>query len=225
MDVALTPGINYNSTKGVSSFAFSDLPVGIDFQLYKTLDEKAKWAKFFLFTIQEVLPTGKYNNLDLNKRFTDAGGLGSWQTQFLFSWGNCFHLGKFYYLTWLNALTYNLCSSVKVKNLNIYGGGKGTRGTVYPGHSIELDTAIQLTLSRHWAFSLDAVGVWTASTKFKGTTEQPNSNLASILFSLAPALEYNFNENLGLIAGCWFSVAGKNSSQFASGAIALNYYR
>ena len=43
-------------------------------------------------------------------------------------------------------------------------------------------------------------------------------------FSLAAALEYNFNASLGLIAGGWFSIAGRNSAAFASAVAAFNYY-
>lgn len=44
------------------------------------------------------------------------------------------------------------------------------------------------------------------------------------LFSLAPAIEYNFSDNYGLIAGSWFSIYGKNVSKFASFAIGFNAY-
>ena len=42
--------------------------------------------------------------------------------------------------------------------------------------------------------------------------------------SMAPALEYNFNANVGIIGGAWFSVAGRNSTQFISWVLALNIY-
>jgi hypothetical protein len=41
--------------------------------------------------------------------------------------------------------------------------------------------------------------------------------------SLAPALEYNPNGNLGFIAGCWFSVWGKNSLDFVSGVASVTW--
>ncbi|MES2122546.1 MAG: hypothetical protein V4492_07205, partial [Chlamydiota bacterium] len=44
-------------------------------------------------------------------------------------------------------------------------------------------------------------------------------------FSLAPAFEYNFTYNVGLIAGCWFTVAGRNALEFASGVVAINIYQ
>lgn len=40
-------------------------------------------------------------------------------------------------------------------------------------------------------------------------------------FTLAPALEYNFNEKIGIIGGAWFTVAGKNTPQYTATVIAL----
>jgi hypothetical protein len=43
-------------------------------------------------------------------------------------------------------------------------------------------------------------------------------------YSLAPAIEYNWNIDLGVISGVWFTFAGKNAEAFASWVTALNYY-
>ena len=44
------------------------------------------------------------------------------------------------------------------------------------------------------------------------------------MFSLAPAVEYNFSEKYGIIVGCWFTVLGKNAPDFASLMTAFNVY-
>jgi hypothetical protein len=46
----------------------------------------------------------------------------------------------------------------------------------------------------------------------------------SIQISLAPAIEYNFNQYFGIICGSWFSIFGRNAAIFRSGIIAFNYY-
>jgi hypothetical protein len=43
-------------------------------------------------------------------------------------------------------------------------------------------------------------------------------------WSVAPAIEYNWSKNVGLIVGSWFSFAGRNSVRFISGVAALNIY-
>lgn len=44
---------------------------------------------------------------------------------------------------------------------------------------------------------------------------------SSVGFALAPAIEYNFTTNVGLIAGIEFSVAGRNTSSYIAPQIAL----
>jgi hypothetical protein len=42
-------------------------------------------------------------------------------------------------------------------------------------------------------------------------------------FSLAPALEYNWSENAGVIAGVAFTVAGRNTSATVMPVMAVNW--
>jgi len=42
--------------------------------------------------------------------------------------------------------------------------------------------------------------------------------------ALAPALEYNFSGNVGLIGGVWFPLSGKNTSHYMTYVLALNTY-
>ena len=44
------------------------------------------------------------------------------------------------------------------------------------------------------------------------------------LLTIAPAVEYNFNEHVGVIAGPWFSLRGRNVSEFFGVVAALFLY-
>jgi hypothetical protein len=44
------------------------------------------------------------------------------------------------------------------------------------------------------------------------------------LLTLAPAIEYNFTQTIGVIVGSWFTLKGRNANRFVSAAAALNYY-
>ncbi len=224
LDLSIYPTLFYNYTKGAGKWAIGDTPIGFDIQLYKHTQVLTEWGTALLLRIQEILPIGKYRNLSPNKKSTDVGGQGSWQTVFALVWGNLFYLGDIYFITWRNAIQYTLPAPVHVKNLNTYGGGFGTNGTVYPAHTFQLDTAIEVTLSKNWVFAMDIVGTWLKKIRFKGKTSEPNDSPAAVQFSLAPAIEYNWSANIGLIAGCWFTVAGKNSDQFINGVVAFNYF-
>jgi hypothetical protein len=223
-DFQITPTLYYNYSQGAAEWEIGDLPLGFDFQLYANDPSLEKWRTVLGFTVKETFPIGKYNNLNPNKLGTDIGGEGSWQTTLILNWGNLFYIGHDRFITWRNSLQYTLPSSVQVKNLNVYGGGQGTRGTITPGQYITFDTAIEYTLTRNWVFAIDAVGTWTDKTNFKGTTRAPHTLRESWQFSLAPAMEYNWSSSIGIIAGSWFTIAGKNTIQFVSGIFAFNYY-
>lgn len=224
LDCVFSPVVEYNYVDGAANWALGDLPFGFDFQIYKHNKILTDWGTAVSFRIQEIFPIGKYQNLNPAKKLSDAGGEGSWQTELSLIWGNLFYLGNIYFVTWRTAFQYVIPSPVGVKNLNVYGGGPGTSGTVYPGQSCIIDTAIEITLSQNWAFACDFVGSWKRKTKFSGHTILPNTSPSSVEYSIAPALEYNWRSNLGAIFGCWFTVAGKNTAQFINGIAAIDYY-
>lgn len=225
VDFEFNPTLIYNYTKGAGNWNFGDMPLEIDIQLYKTDKPVTSWNMGLKLALRETIPFGKYKNLNPSKLLTDVGGQGTWQTSVGLDWGNLFYLTKIYFITWRTAIQYAYSTPVSVKNLNVYGGGEGTKGTSYPAQNIQLVTSIELNMSRNWGFAMDILGIWNGKTRFKGTTTAPMTSPSSLQFSLAPALEYNWSDQLGLIFGCWFTVAGQNSPKFTSGVIALNYYK
>lgn len=226
LDFSFNPTLfyNYNSKQGAAKWAFGDMPIAFDIQLYRYDGKVTDWIPAVKLTLKETLPLGKYQNLNPKKGGTDVGGLGSWQTSVVLVFGNLFYLGGTHFMTWRTALQYTLPAPVHVKNLNAYGGGRGTRGTVYPAQNVQIDTAIEVNLSRNWAFAMDFLGSWSGKTRFKGRATGPVKAPPSAQFSLAPALEYNWSAEIGLIFGAWFTIAGRNAPQFFDGVFAFNYY-
>lgn len=224
LDFEFDPTAYYNYTRGAGKWALGDMPISIDIQILNTSRSLTSWNTALKLALRAVIPLGKYQKLDADKLLTDVGGQGSWQPAIALVWGNIFYIGGNRFITWRNAVEYTLPNPVRVRGLNAYGGGEGTSGTVYPSQSFNIDTAIEITLTRNWVFAMDVVGNWTGKTRFKGVTTASNTSPASVQFSLAPAIEYNWSANIGLIAGPWFTIAGRNASQFAGGIIAFNYY-
>lgn len=224
LDFQISPTLFYNYTSGAGMWEFGDLPLGFDIQLFKRIRPLDEWSTAMLLTVKETIPSGKYQNLNPKKKGTDIGGQGSWQTTFELDWGNLFYIGHNRFITWRNSLQYTYPAPVHVKNLNSYGGSVGTNGTVYPAQTLSFDTAIEITLNQNWVFAMDFVGTWTTRSRFTGKTSVVNTAPASAQFSLAPAIEYNFSPEIGLIFGSWFTVAGRNSTQFTSAVIAFNYF-
>ena len=180
----------------------------------------------------ETFPTGKYKNSSPNKSLTDLGGKGSYATEIRFLFGRLENIYENHFFRWRVNLNYTFSTNVDVKGIHAYGGGIGTKGTANPGQNFEVDLGLEYNLTRNWALALDLIGTWQDKTRFKGfpgvsSNGQIASNTAqsSIQYSIAPAIEYNFSANLGIIGGVWLTVAGKNSPQFYSGVIALNYFK
>lgn len=230
MDVLIIPQVVFNSTQHTSSLQFGDLPIGLEFQLiHETPENNLPGLKFY---VQETFPTGKYQKLKPDRLFTDAGGKGSFQTEIGLVLGRIFHFRDFYFLNVRFNLYYTHWSSVAVKGLNSYGGVRETKGRVIPGDQYGYFFGLEFEFSRHWAFAFDAAGQYTTRTRFSGrrggidsTRKLIGLNIPTqVQFSFAPAIEYNFSQAVGIIAGPWFTVAGKNSFRFISGVLALNYY-
>jgi hypothetical protein len=224
IDLQINPTVFYNHREGAGKWLYGDMLIGFDFQLYRSKGEVTDWLTSLKLALKETLPIGKYQNLDPRKRGTDIGGGGSWQTGIGLVWGNLVYLGKKHFWSTRFNIQYTLPSAVHVKNLNSYGGGEGTEGTVYPAQNFQFDVGTELTLTQNWALALDIVGSWSGKTRFKGKTSHPNKAPSSAQFSLAPAIEYNWSDDLGLIFGPWFTIAGRNSLKFATAVFAFNYY-
>jgi len=230
MDFEIIPNISYNLANGSGNWIFGDLDTYLNFQLFSFTDPV--WHSSLKFSLAETFPTGKYQNLNPRKNFTDQGGLGSWQTGFWLVWGNQVHVTGHQFFNARLSFAYTYLTSVKIRGINAYGGSIDTNGTIYPGRIFNVDLGIEYSLSQNWAFAVDIIGNWQGRNIFTGV-EGPaltgrglaQTGLgASAQFSLAPAIEYNWSENLGLIAGVWFTVAGREATKFASGVIAVNYY-
>ena len=222
VDIYLLPQAFMSTSQGTTSAVFGDLFMGFDFQLYENTPKK--WYPAVKFFIREEFPTGKYQKLNPGKNRTDIGGYGSFGTTFGLVFAKMFHLKNYHYYYTNFYVGYNPFTKVRVKGLNVYGGDPTTRGTVYPSSDLIVIWGSQFTLTKHWALALDIQSITSPSTRFKGKTSEPVGSGPMRQMSLAPAIEYNLNKNMGIIAGVWFSVAGRNDLQFINGVIAVNFY-
>ena len=233
LDITVNPTLYYNYVDHEAKWAFGDFPVALDVQLYKP-DSPLDWIPAVKLSLKETFPTGKYDHLNPKKQKTDAGGSGSFQTSMGLVFGKLWHFGGIYFMGTRLLFLYVLPAPVHLKNFNIFGGGEGTDARFFPSQSFDVDLGIEITLAQHWAFACDFIGSFAGKSHFSGNPgTNPENGLPAPLgspgfaaeFSLAPALEYNWNANLGVIGGAWFSFAGRDSSYFRSAIIAINYYQ
>src|SRR5579872_4811670 len=91
MDFQFIPVFLYNHTENAGNWALGDPEMQLGFQIYKKTFSP-KWTTAVRLVLSETFPLGKYRNLDTKKKFTDLGGLGSWQTGANVIWGNLVHV-------------------------------------------------------------------------------------------------------------------------------------
>lgn len=220
----LAPQIYWNHSSGRSSLAFGDLPITLAFQVLN--DQKEEWWPAIKLRFAANIPWGKFQKLSSHKNGTDAGGNGNWSPAAGLIFSRLFHFHGACYLAARYFLSYVVSTPVHVKGINVYGGTKQTHGTIYPGNSFQTDLGLELSLTHNWVIATDILYVHNNKIRFSGHSRGPTlRSPSSEQISLAPALEYNWNANLGLIGGVWLTVAGRNSAKFTQGVIAFNVYR
>lgn len=228
VDLTLSAMAEYNKTQGKHTWGLGDSYAAFGIQI---LDESTYQPNIKLI-LQELFPTGRYNHLNPENLLTDGLGGGSYVSTIGLVLAKLISLRPTTYLSFRFTTAVSFPSSVYLKGLSYYGGSPTTIGTFHPAKTVEIDFSLEYNLSRNWAWALDVLYTYGTKSSFHGKNgENLFSNLGGQLssptsqFSLAPAIEYNWSKSLGLIAGCWFTVAGSNAYVFRNGVIALNYYK
>lgn len=214
---------NWRDGKGVTNFGDMSLSVGFGLQ------NEGVYKPAILIGVKETFPTGKYSSLSPSLGGIDASGAGAYSTTL------SLNLSKVIWWWWplhpinfRGSFQYTIPANVNVKGFNAYGGGYGTKGTIHAPSAFLMDLAFEFSFTQRWVLCTDFVYNYAAKTKFVGKKGVDTEGLIasngapfSEQISLAPGLEYNPNENVGILGGVWFSVWGKNSAEFVSGIISI----
>lgn len=229
MDIQIITPLIWNFKDKQNDLRYGDTTIYFGFQVLR--DKRNTWWPDLRITVQESFPSGHYEYFDPKKKGTDNSGNGSFQTGFSFNFQKLFYLHPRLLRVRFNA-AYMFPSVVHVHSFNAYGGGFSTNGKVHPGGKFSTILAFEYTITQQLCAALDIQYIWDAKRKFNGNPgilrdgEVPSlKGPPQDQLSLAPALEYNFSGNIGIVAGVWFSVLGKQSRDFISGVFAVNIYR
>jgi hypothetical protein len=178
--------------------------------------------------VQETLPTGKYDRL--GNRPSDGFGGGAYTTTVAFYSQTYFWMPNGRMLRMRFNVVPAFSSSVNVHDVSVYGTSTGFRGNATPGASVFVDAAWEYSLTRRWVLALDAVYRHQGNTAVSGyNVLDPNrsplqlNSGASDAFQLAPAIEYNWKRNIGVLLGTRLIPAGRNTPATITPAIAINY--
>jgi hypothetical protein len=219
----LAPQYNYNNYRGVHDWTVGDIPIELAFQIVK--HPPGSWIPAIKLRLSSNLPIGNYQRLSPDKMGTDVGGSGNWNPGVGLVATRIIQLSGIHYLAWRFFMTYNIGTPVHVHGLNTYGGTPTTHGTVYPGNIFLTVFSMEYTLTTNWVFAIDFQYQHNNKTRFSGKSggtalKTPSSELVAI----APAIEYNWSANVGVIFGPYFPITGRNTGDFFQWIFAINIY-
>jgi hypothetical protein len=230
--VGIIPRITYNERlqgQSSSSLGIGDLTAQAAYRLSRFLDDG--WLPALSIVLGETLPTGRYDRL--GDRAGDGLGGGAYTT--------ILSLYSQYYLWMPNGrllrtrldVSQSWSSEVHLRDTSVYGTPPGFQGVARPGNSLTIDLAWEYSVTQRWVAALDVVAYTAGSTQVAGAlapqqsvgltpTVFQNSSGSSRSLGFAPALEYNWSANAGVIFGAKFVAAGRNTAAAIIPIAAIN---
>jgi hypothetical protein len=180
-------------------------------------------------SLQYSLPTGRYDRLD-----TQPGvGLGSGVHATTLS----LYAQQYFWLPngHIFRARLNIASAwsdkARIDGASVYGTPAGFAGRASPGPRFDVGVSGEYSVTRNWVLGLDLVTSRTASTKISGTTMSAGGSLSTVRFDLpraqswgiAPAIEYSWRPNLGVLLAARFIPRGHNVPGSVTPAVAINW--
>ncbi len=155
LTVGLIPTAGFNQvSNGPSSsgIGMGDLTIQAQYRLTKF--HEGSWVPTSSVTVQEALPTGKYDRL--GDRPSNGLGSGAYTTTLALYTQTYFWLPNRRILRMRFNATQSFSRSVNVEDVSVYGTEAGFRGRAKPGPSSYVDASWEYSVTRRWVLALDA---------------------------------------------------------------------
>ena len=223
VSVGLIPRFGFNEPqvgRNSSKVGVGDLTLQAQYGLTHFVE--GSWIPTTAFVFQETLPTGKYDRLGDHP--ADGLGAGAYSTNLSLYSQYFFWMPNGRILRTRFDVSYSISGSASVHDVSVYGTAEGFYGRARPGNVALVNAAWEYSVTRNWVLALDVVYEHDANTHLSGWIPAPvelNSGPGHT-WSLAPAIEYNFNSRIGVIAGAKLTVAGRNASAVVIPVAAVN---
>lgn len=172
----------------------------------------------------QSLPTGRYDELGDNLLNGQGSGVSRSNLSLL---GQNYHwLSNGRPLRWRWQARWSPAPrDVSVKGASVYGTDRSFRGHVSPGPALSAALGLEYSINQHWALAVDLTASRQSGNLLDGTEldvsgqrqQVQQHDGASRSFSVAPALEYNINHQIGFLVGVQASLpGGRNSASYLS---------
>jgi len=106
-----------------------------------------------------------------------------------------------------------------------YSTRAGFEGNAELGDGVAANVGVEYSINRHWAMASDLVYEYEDTTRVRGHDGLGAVDLtlpSSWRVSIAPAAEYHWSDNAGVILGALVSLDGRNSAAIVSPQVAVN---
>jgi len=174
--------------------------------------------------IEENLPTARYDRL---RRAGDGFGSGAYATTLAAYAQDVFWMPNGRILRARLNLSQSFPQTARVAGLSVYGTPVNFAGKARPGAVTAFDSAWEYSVTRNWVAAVDLYYRHARQTGVDGTdgmgavhlTNGPSDTLA-----IAPAVEYSWTSNLGVLFGTRFIVPGRNTRSSVTPVIAISAF-
>jgi hypothetical protein len=232
VSVGMIPTVGYNTVDGASSSSgvgLADLTLQGQYRLSQ-FHESHRIPTVSL-VVQETFPTGKYDRL--GDRPIDGLGGGAYTTTLALYAQTYFWLPNGRILRTRLDVSQSISSTVRIQDVSVYGTGDGFRGQAKPGPTFFADASFEYSLTRSFVLALDVTYRHTGNTRVtgysisgtRGAQDPPSIEFdlgSSDAIGLAPAIEYSWSPNLGVLLGVRVIPAGRKTAATVSPALAIN---
>ncbi|MDB6009689.1 MAG: hypothetical protein JWL65_1939 [Gammaproteobacteria bacterium] len=227
------PRFGYNEvSQGRSSSGVQVGDVTLQAQYRLTQFQEGHWVPTMSVVLAETVPSGKYDRL--GERPSDGLGAGAYTTTVSLYTQHYLWLPNGRILRTRLDLSGSFSHDVRLEDVSVYGTASGFRGNASPGSSFIADSSWEYSVTRNWVLALDVVYEHDANTRVVGSypTQQSGDNSPAPIFrgnsgsseslGFAPAVEYNWTSNVGVIFGTKLVTAGHNTDAVVIPVVAIN---
>ena len=209
-----------HSLNGSAATGLADLPIRVKYRWFSGGTEI--WQPSLTTTAGITFPIGRYENL---RKSSDGFGSGAYMAMQQALLQSVFLTGGHANRLRLWGTVSEPLNSVSLHGVTTYGTAPGYYGVAVLGPSAELGIADEFAIDRRWVLALDVVQDFGKGAHLRGagfTGAMPDVETSG--FSLAPAIEFNISQALGIIAGAQVTTYGRNWSSTVIPQVAVNMF-
>lgn len=172
--------------------------------------------------LEESIPTGKYD--ELGGRPSNGIGGGAYTTSIGLYVQDYFWLrNRRIFRTRLNVLQ-SFSRRVAVSGVSVFGTSATFHGYAYPGSSFYVDASGEYSATRNWVPALDVAYRYSGNTNVASVLGTATNSGVSAEYQFAPAIEYSWASNWGVLLGTRFTLRGRNVTPSTTPAIAISFF-